>query len=1175
MEIEGHDSQELDDEKLSEIHVCEFVEHFPDKILSVRSEESILREASEEIEKIVKTNLQTKEESQKSNVDKNDADNSSDSFNQTKLEKQVLTGEITPFQAIAKQSDSSKAEGTSDKPTHLLNLEKYLRQQAELTKQRKELKKKLTSSKVPCNGDEIVPLKKLKRSDTSSKECRGTIKKAKLKSNKRKLVAEFEKTKGLNENDNINSETENTTSNRINDFNKQSRHSRNTLTSCKAPKDTGRQIVIESTDHTEYVDIVNDSGSEYVPSDEQFDSEDEAESSSKKRKCVTKCVRAKRVLDDGDEQIYRQRVEESGYPKNEPLHKIDNLLKVPQSIWKKLYKYQRVSVQWLWELHCRSLGGLLGDEMGLGKTVQIIAFLAGLDCSELLSDGGRFRGLGPTLVVCPATLMEQWLKHFHDWWPTLRVVVLHQSGTYDGDLEYLIHSLKYGGILITSYSGVLKHEDILVASQWHYVILDEGHKIRNPQAKVSKAVKKFSTPHRLLLTGSPMQNSLKELWSLFDFILPGKLGTLPAFLEHCAIPITRGGYANATPLQEATALQVATMLRNAITPYMLRRTKNDVQHHVSLPEKNEQVLFCSLTNEQKQIYKNYLRSEDVSFVLHEKISMESGRHRARLLIALSALRKICNHPDLFLYTSQMDSEEEIDATEESLEKFGYWKRSGKMVVVRSLLKIWKKQGHRVLVFTQGRQMMHILESLVQNEEYTYLRLDGTTPMTQRQETISLFNSDPSYFVFLLTTRVGGLGINLTGANRVIIYDPDWNPATDAQARERAWRIGQNKSVTIYRLITAGTIEEKIYHRQIFKLLLSNKVLEDPRQRRLFKTSDLVELFNFNDPIDGHSSESDVLFRESKLTPTTTKFSSNKIEKMRRLAAMLSKNISQSAVNATAMTQNVTILKNRSALSHDINSPSQDNLKHNNQVSKDSLMEQKTETESHISKKSEDTRTSEIQKVTSGGSTEENKISGEIQDNVLNMLDIVDNNNEIENKITLMIKCTNSDTKTDAIQDEQSSSFSKSKIVEISEDSNQRNEIIPNNKNEGILKLNKTHHKHKRKKKSSQSEKSAVSALFEGERVSHLIGRRLGRSERDQTTSTEDDQYVLEKLFAKATVTSAFQHETVLSNSAYNSDNRTPMQRLAQEAAQENMDNIRKSRKWCWKPTWDSTSSKDD
>ncbi|XP_076303879.1 DNA excision repair protein ERCC-6 isoform X2 [Lasioglossum baleicum] len=1063
------------------------------KVLSVRSEQSILCEASKEIETLVKAKLQgfdsndpTLGKSKGLNVNQNNETDVVDNSRVLDLQKQVLTGEITPFQAISKQSDSTRTEG-SNKSSHLLDLEKYLRQQAELAKQRKELKGK---TKISKNTDQ-TPLKKLKISN--AKECK-LVEQTRPKNTKKKLTTEVKKVKNLNQNHNYTNRTS-----KENDSVVRSKHSTRTLFSCGTSNDNTDGLI----ENTESVDVESDSGSEYVPSDEQIDSEGESGPSRKKKKTATKSGHKQKVFDDGDEQMYRQRVEESRHPKSEPFHKIDNLFKVPQSIWKKLYKYQRVSVQWLWELHCRNLGGLLGDEMGLGKTVQIIAFLAGLDCSELLSDGGRFRGLGPSIIVCPATLMEQWVKHFHDWWPILRVVILHQSGTYNGDLEYLLHSLKSGGILITSYSGILNHKDLLIANRWHYVILDEGHKIRNPQAKVSKAVKEFSTPHRLLLTGSPMQNSLKELWSLFDFILPGKLGTLPAFLEHCVSPITRGGYANASALQEATALQVATMLKDAITPYMLRRTKNDVQHHVTLPEKNEQVLFCSLTEEQKKLYKNYLRSEDVSFILHERYHTESGRYRARLLIALSALRKICNHPDLFLFTSPIDSEEDVDLSEESLDKFGCWKRSGKMTVVRSLLKIWKQQAHRVLLFTQGRQMMHVLESLVQNEEYKYLRMDGTTPMSQRQETIRLFNNDSSYFVFLLTTRVGGLGVNLTGADRVIIYDPDWNPATDAQARERAWRIGQNKRVTVYRLITAGTIEEKIYHRQIFKLLLSNKVLEDPRQRRLFKTSDLVELFNLNESIDGHPSESDHLFRESKLTPTPTaaKFSTNKIEKMRKLAATLSKRIAQKVVNSTSTTQ-ITVASESNCVQNDHGSQEcqdHDDLKHDNQLPNYSMIQ------------NGDTLAGEVKLVQEGteSSTEKNSTvsEGTGKDNVPPTNDTTRGIVEEESRTN----CRNSDIRTDEMEYETtvpSSSSTDNKVTEVSEKSNEQNS------EDMVLKSTKSHRKHKRKKKGCSMENSEVSAIFEGERVSHLIGRRLGRSEDDQIKSSEDDQYVLEKLFAK-------------------------------------------------------------
>ncbi|KYM97864.1 DNA excision repair protein ERCC-6 [Cyphomyrmex costatus] len=994
------------------------------EIVSVQAEDSILQEVSEHIKHNTKSNNQHRiqDDDVKSNIEENIEVNSKKNH-KAELQKQVEIGEITPFEAVFKQSAIELKEGSATKSSQLSDLEKYFKQQAALAEQKRKLKNVSKAS----DKNTVSIKKKAKLLDTDAK----TNKKYSNEAN------------GIDD---------------------------------------------------------NSSESEYIPSDNEVDS----------------------ARDDGDHQLFKQRIETNTYPKDEAMHKIDTLFKVPQCIWEKLYRYQKVAVKWLWELHSRKLGGLLGDEMGLGKTVEIIAFLAGLDCSELLSYNGRYRGLGPTLVVCPATLMEQWVKHFHEWWPFFRVVVLHHSSGYNGDPESLIESLQTGGILITSYNGVLRHKDLLVHSQWHYVILDEGHKIRNPQAKVSRAVKRFATSHRLLLTGSPMQNSLKELWSLFDFILPGKLGTLPVFLEHCAIPITRGGYANATPLQEATALQIATMLKNTITPYMLRRTKTDVKHHLTLPEKNEQVLFCSLTDEQKKLYKKYLCSDDVSFILHERNDHGSGRYRARFLIALSALRKICNHPDLFLYTREQDSDEDIDLFEEQIEKFGYYKRAGKMIVVRSLLKIWQKQGHRVLLFTQGRQMMHILESLLQREKYTYLRMDGTTAMSQRQQTIHKFN-DTSYFVFLLTTRVGGLGVNLTGANRVVIYDPDWNPATDAQAKERAWRIGQNKQVTIYRLITAGTIEEKIYHRQIFKLLLSNKVLDEPRQRQLFKSTDLVELFNLNEPIAGEFSESDRLFRESRLTPSG--FSLSKIEEMKKLASVLSKKISAKTKLMCVENKDT----NNSTCKEECDKQNDNSKRLDALVTKNDVCEDQNLPSDHYNTQKSSSKCNDDFDMNSDANIERN----------------IEYSN-IENENTF--KKDNCEQNVVSVKSLDNHSVEKKKKFVLNDDKVTSSST------------------HKRKKHRKDSSNTNVSAIFEGERVSCLIGRRLGRSiEREESASTTDDDYVLRKLFAKSTVSSAFQHEAVLSNASHNSDNENTMQRFARESAQESMDFVHQSGKHCWRP----------
>uniref|UniRef100_A0A8D3C5N6 DNA excision repair protein ERCC-6 n=1 Tax=Scophthalmus maximus TaxID=52904 RepID=A0A8D3C5N6_SCOMX len=530
-----------------------------------------------------------------------------------------------------------------------------------------------------------------------------------------------------------------------------------------------------------------DSGEEYCP-----ESSEEEEDGEKNGKLKT-------FKDDGDVDYYRQRIRrwkrqrlrerEEKRERGEELTddsdaEFDEGFKVPGFLWKKLYKYV---------------------------------------------------GLGPTVIVCPATVMHQWVKEFHTWWPPFRVAVLHETGSFTSSKERLIPEIaSCHGILITSYSAVRNLQDALQRYDWHYIILDEGHKIRNPNAGVTTACK---------------QNNLKELWSLFDFVFPGKLGMLPVFMEQFSVPITMGGYSNASPVQVQTAFKCACVLRDTINPYLLRRMKADVKANLSLPDKNEQVLFCKLTEDQRQVYQGFLDSKEVYQILNGDMQVFSG---------LIALRKMCNHPDLFSGGPRiLRGIPEDQLTEE--EQFGFWKRSGKLIVVESLLRLWFKQSHRVLLFSQSRQMLHILEVFVRENNYSYLKMDGTTPIASRQPLVARYNEDKSIFIFLLTTKVGGLGVNLTGANRVIIYDPDWNPSTDTQARERAWRIGQKQQVTIYRLLTAGTIEEKIYHRQIFKQFLTNRVLKDPKQRRFFKSNDIYELFTLSDPDGAQGTETSAIF----------------------------------------------------------------------------------------------------------------------------------------------------------------------------------------------------------------------------------------------------------------------------------------------------------------------------
>jgi DNA excision repair protein ERCC-6 len=304
-------------------------------------------------------------------------------------------------------------------------------------------------------------------------------------------------------------------------------------------------------------------------------------------------------------------------------------------------------------------------------------------------------------------------------------------------------------------------------------------------------------------------------------------------------------------------VQCAETLKDAVSPYLLQRFKVDVA--TDLPQKKEQVLFCKLTKQQRQAYEGFLASEDMK-------SISSGKRQ--MLFGVDYLRKICNHPDLTEHKT-LSKKPGYD--------YGNPNRSGKMQVVKELLSLWKKGGHKTLLFAQHRIMLDILQKFVgQLPDINWRRMDGETPIKDRQDLVDEFNNNPDLDVFLLTTKVGGLGVNLTGADRVIIYDPDWNPSTDIQARERSWRLGQKRAVEIYRLMSAGTIEEKIYHRQIFKQFLTNKVLKDPKQRQTFQMSDLHDLFTLGvENVEGQTETgnlfrgSEVQFEEDGTTVATT------------------------------------------------------------------------------------------------------------------------------------------------------------------------------------------------------------------------------------------------------------------------------------------------------------------
>ncbi|XP_019642720.1 PREDICTED: LOW QUALITY PROTEIN: DNA excision repair protein ERCC-6-like [Branchiostoma belcheri] len=814
---------------------------------------------------------------------------------ETERERLIRTGQITPFDPTPATADAAKPRGPKKIVTDVMSdFEKYLAKQDQLSKQKKKIvkQKQVKTKRRNDSEDPETPTKKNKTSKKMSNNEKGRRRQSLSASEGSADSPTLVKSKSAppklkRESPDMWNDSSNSSSPRIRKGN--------------SPRLGGR--IRNSDDSDVSGGGWSDSDDEYVPSKQEMkdswlddvDIRDLSDDASEKKKAVKRKSKHNmdysglagphdssgedeeeekqkksqhRCRDDGNLRYFHKRLrqnhkeklrqkqvrQEAGEDSESEASDVemDGGFKLPGETWNKLYKYQQTGVRWLWELHSQQAGGIMGDEMGLGKTIQAIVFLYGLHYGKVRNRGimTKYIGLGPVMIVAPVTVLHQWVREFHTWFPRVRVAILHESGTFTTSKDRLIREIaRDRGVLVTSYQEVNLRQDSLLHYDWHYVILDEGHKIRNPDAKVTLACKQFRTPHRIILSGSPMQNNLRELWSLCDFVFPGKLGTLPVFMEQFSVPITQGGYANATPVQVQTAYKCACVLRDTINPYLLRRMKNDVKMNLNLPNKSEQVLFCRITEEQKEAYKDYLGSRECQQILDGQYQVFAG---------LITLRKICNHPDLVTGGPRiMVGTDESTLTKD--QHYGYWKRSGKMIVVNTLLKMWHKQGHRVLLFSQSKQMLDLMEEFVQDQNYTYMRMDGTTTISSRQPKITKFNKDTSIFVFLLTTRVGGLGVNLTGANRVIIFDPDWNPSTDMQARERAWRIGQNQDVTIYRLLTTGTIEEKIYHRQIFKQFLTNRVLKDPRQRRFFKSNDMYELFTLTCDDNKEGTETGAIF----------------------------------------------------------------------------------------------------------------------------------------------------------------------------------------------------------------------------------------------------------------------------------------------------------------------------
>ncbi|KAG9395120.1 DNA excision repair protein ERCC6 [Carpediemonas membranifera] len=494
--------------------------------------------------------------------------------------------------------------------------------------------------------------------------------------------------------------------------------------------------------------------------------------------------------------------------------------------WHALLPYQQQGVQWLASLYARGVGGILGDAMGLGKTVQVAVFLAALHISGQL---------GPTLVVCPLSVLGTWVRSLRTWWAPLRVSVLHRSAGMAA--EETLEAFSDQHVLVTTYDGMKQHHGALRAVSWAYMVLDEGHVIRNPDALVTRVAKSFNVHRRLVMTGTPIQNGLDELWSLIDFVYPGRLGTLPVFRGEFQVPIRAGTFASATAVQIECARACSVALQSLVRPLLLRRTKAIVKSE--LPVKSEKLMFLKLSPLQESLYRTFLGTEPI---LALKAGRPSGTH---LYAAVNVLRQICRHPDTLSDEVAARLGYHIGADR----GFGDIQKSTKVQALFALMGKWRQRGDRVLVFMQSVTMLDIVEQALVQHEYSYRRIDGSTPVNKRNEYIDEFNAQPpgaqDIFAFILTTRSCGVGVNLLGANKVVILSPDWNPQVDEQARDRCWRLGQSRQVTVIRFVCRGTIEHRIIEKQSFKKVIAERVLARPDATSTIETSSVKQLLTLD------------------------------------------------------------------------------------------------------------------------------------------------------------------------------------------------------------------------------------------------------------------------------------------------------------------------------------------
>lgn len=475
----------------------------------------------------------------------------------------------------------------------------------------------------------------------------------------------------------------------------------------------------------------------------------------------------------------------------------DGEFEIPGELQQVLRDYQKTGFKWLKTLASFGLGGILADDMGLGKTLQVLSFI--------LSE--KPNALGPSLVIAPTSLIYNWQEEAKKFTPTLRVLVV--EGTPLERQILLTDMEEQWDLVVTSYPILRRDIDKFALYKFSYCFLDEAQHTKNPQTLNAKSVQQIQAKGYFALTGTPIENSLSELWSLFNFIMPGYLFSHQEFRRKYEIPIMKGE--DSEPLVE---------LSRHTSPFILRRLKRAVLKE--LPDKIETLLSAPLTEEQKKLYLAYLQ-EAKGKIAQEIQTVGFNKSHIKILAALTRLRQICCHPAMFLEN--------------------YNGESGKMLLLQEVITDALDSGHRILLFSQFTSMLDIIQQHLNFEGIEHFYLSGLTKAAGRLRMANSFNAGTGK-IFLISLKAGGTGLNLTGADMVIHYDPWWNPAVEDQATDRAHRIGQKNAVQVIKLITQGTVEEKINALQAKKKALIDTVIQ-PGETMLSKLSEqeLRELFD--------------------------------------------------------------------------------------------------------------------------------------------------------------------------------------------------------------------------------------------------------------------------------------------------------------------------------------------